>query len=214
MFYRWTINFSSAEPWRHPCLLFFFLLLFRSCPLRRSRLKAVQCPRRIPRSPVRRSPARARTCPATRSRRLRCLPPAQDPWLLPRPRLTSPSTGIPAGLQTRTAALGETQPRSVSASYPTTPPSGMWRKFTSSSVHCQVRGLNTLLCLFRKTLLNHQIQTFIVTPVLSVINFNVYFLLRCSCRLWGDSGRVSHSGDRRTGLAPVEGGPPHEHHEH
>lgn len=50
--------------------------------------------------------------------------------------------------------------------------------------------------------------------VLSVANHNLYFFLCCSRRLSGDSRRVSFSGDWWTGLAPVKGGPPHEHHEH
>lgn len=112
--------------------------LSRSCPPPRSSLRAALYPHRIPRSPARRSPARVRTCPATKNRRLPCQRPAQDPRLLHRHQHRSPSTGIRAGPRTRRAALWEMHLRSVSASYPTTPPSGMWKKFTSSFVHCQV----------------------------------------------------------------------------
>lgn len=120
---------------------------FRSCPRRCSGPRGVPCPRPTPRSPARRSPAPARTSPATRSRRLPCLRPAPGPWPLLRLPLKSPSTGVPAGPRTRRAPRTGTAPRSVSASYPTTPPSGTWRKFMSSSDHCQVRDtrrVNTL----------------------------------------------------------------------
>lgn len=126
------------------------ILLFRSCPPHHSRLRAVLYPHHIPHSPVRRSPARVRTCPATRSRRLPFRQPALGPWPLLRPQHRSPSTGIRAGPRTRRAVLLEMHLHSVSASYPTTPPSGMWKRFTSSFVHCQVRGVNTDPCLFRK----------------------------------------------------------------
>ena len=135
MFYWWAINISLTS--RLPDFI------FRSCPPHRSRLKAVLYPRHIPRSPVRRSPAPVRTCPATRSRRLPCRQPARDLLLLPRPQPRSPSTGIRAGPRTTRAAAGGMHHRSVSASYQTTPPGGMWRRFTSSSVHCQVSGVNT-----------------------------------------------------------------------
>lgn len=125
------------------CLTVF---LCRSCLLR-CRRRAVLYPHHIPHSPVKRSPARARTCPATRNLHLRYQQPAQDPWVLP--QLRSPSTGSQAEPQTRRAALGEMHPHSVSASCPATLPSGTWRKFMSSSVRCQVSGVNRN-SLFRK----------------------------------------------------------------
>lgn len=110
----------------------------RSCPRHRSGLRAVLCRHHTPHSPARRSPAPAQTCPATRSRHLRCLQPALALLRLP---LKSPSTGIPAGPQTRRAVQKGKALCSVNASYPTTPPSGMWRKFMSSFDHCQVRDV-------------------------------------------------------------------------
>lgn len=111
---------------------------FRSCPRRRSGPREGPCPRPTPRSPARRSPAPVRTSPATRSRRLPCLQPAPGRWRRLRLPLKSPSTGIPAGPRTRRAPRTGTALRSANASCPTTPPSGMWRKFMSSSDHCQV----------------------------------------------------------------------------
>lgn len=114
---------------------------FRSCPRRRSGTRGVPCPRHTPRSPARRSPAPAQTSPATRSRRPPCQRQARGPWPLLRLPLRSRSTGIPAGPQTRRDPRTGTAPRWLNASYPTTPPSGTWRKFMSSSDHCQVREI-------------------------------------------------------------------------
>lgn len=116
---------------------------FRSYPPRRSKLRACLHPHPMPRSPARRSPARVRTCPATRSRHLHCQQPALDPWPQVQSRLRFQSTDIRAGPRTRRAALNGMRLHSASASYPMTPPSGMWQKFMSSSDHCQVRGVNT-----------------------------------------------------------------------
>lgn len=118
---------------------------FRNCPCRHSRPRGAPCPPLMPRSPARRNPACVQTCPAVRNHRLPCQQPAQGPWLRLRPRLRSPSTGTPAGPRTRKAALKGTQLCSGSASCPTTPPSGMWRKFMTSSDHCQVRPGHSLL---------------------------------------------------------------------
>ncbi|XP_061793519.1 polyhomeotic-like protein 2b isoform X5 [Nerophis lumbriciformis] len=102
-----------------------------------SRPRAAPCPRHSPRSPARRSPAPARTCPATRGRPLRCRRPARDPRPR-RPRRRSPSSGGPLGpRRSRT-------PRRVSPRSPTTPPGGTWRRCTSSSVHCQVSSAHFL----------------------------------------------------------------------
>lgn len=131
--------------------------LFRSYPPHRCRLRAVLYPHPMPRSPVRRSPARVRTCPATKSHHLPCQQPARDPWPLLRSQLRSPSTGIRAGPRTRRAALKGMHLHSVSASYPTTPPSGMWKKFMSSSDHCQVREVNTGPICSGNTLVKHLI---------------------------------------------------------
>lgn len=113
----------------------------RNCPPRRSGTRGVPCPRHTPRSPARRSPAPARTSPATKSRRPPCRRPARGPWLLLRLPLKSPPTGILAGPRTRRAPRTGTARRSLNASYPTTPPSGTWRRFMSSSDHCQVREI-------------------------------------------------------------------------
>lgn len=111
----------------------------RSCPCHHSELKAALCPPLTPPSPAKRSPACVQTCPVVRSHHLPCRRPAREPRLHLQPHLRSPSTGIPAGPQTRRAPK-ESRLCSDSASYRMTPPSGMWKKFTTSSDHCQVRG--------------------------------------------------------------------------
>lgn len=156
---------------------------------------------RTPHNPVRRSPAHALTCPATKSRPLPCQQQAQDHWPLFQSQPRSLSTGSQAGPQTRRVVLGETRHRSASASYPATPPSGMWEKFTSSSVHCQVRR-------------HKLVQVHSWSMCTSRQETSLTFFLFCPYRLSGNRGGVSLSGDRWTGLAPAEGGPPDEHHEH
>lgn len=187
-----------------------FVLLCRSWPRHHSKLRAVLYPRHIPPSPVRRNPARVQTCRATRSHRLPCQQPALDLWLLLRlqPRSPSLSAVSRVGPRTRRPALGEMEHRSVSALYPTTPPSGMWRRFMSSSVHYQVSRLcseGTIITLYTPMCSVHE-------TCLPVINCSL--CLCCFHRLPGDSRRVSLSGNRWTGLAPVKGGPPDEHYEH
>lgn len=118
---------------------------FRSCPYHHSRPRAVLYPHLMPRSPARRSLACVQTCPAVRNHHLPCRQPAREPWLRLRRHLRSPPTDVRAGPQTRKAALKETRLCSGSASCPVTPPSGMWRKFMTSSDLCQVRRGHSFL---------------------------------------------------------------------
>lgn len=126
------IHFSALTSCVPPCP-------FRNCPCHHSRPKPALCHHLMPRSPARRSLACVQTCPVVRNRHLPCRQPAREPWLRPQPHLRSPSTGIQAGPQTRRAALKGTRLCFANASYQMTPPSGMWRKFMTSSDHCQVR---------------------------------------------------------------------------
>lgn len=178
----------------------------------------------MPHSPARRSPACVQTCPAVRNHRLPCRQPAREPWLRLRRPLRSPSTDIRAGPQTRKAALKETRLCSGSASCLMTPPSGMWRKFMTSSDHCQVRPGRSLLHVTEKNgccwLRNRYIQSVLKARPLFFThksrapNWFTSVSRCCLRRLSRDSGRVSVPGDRRTGLAAVKGGPPDEYHEH
>lgn len=138
--YWWAISFSNAQLWCHA-----YVCLFRSCPCHRSRLRKVLYHHPMPHSPVRRSPAYVQICPAMRSHSLLCRQPAQEHWFLLQLQLRFPSTGIQAGSQTRKAALKERHICLVNAFYPTTLPSGTWKKFMSLSDRCQVRKRNISL---------------------------------------------------------------------
>lgn len=139
-----VIHFVYIQLWRHLCAP----SPFRSCPCHHSRLKVALYHHLMPHSPVKRSLACVPTCPVVRNHRLLCRRPAREPWLHLQPHPRFPSTGTRAGPQTWRAVLKEMRPCSDSASYPTTPPSGMWRKFMTSSDHCQVRWGDTLICYY------------------------------------------------------------------
>lgn len=181
---------------------------FRSGPCLPSRPREALYPPLMPHSPARRSLACVQTCPAVRNHRLPCRQPAREPWLRLRCPLRSPSTDIRAGPQTRKAALKETRLCSGSASCLMTPPSGMWRKFMTSSDHCQVRPGRSLLhvtegklkngcCWLRNRYIQSVLKarSLFFTHKSCAPNWFTSVFRCCLHRLSRDSGRVSVPGD-------------------
>lgn len=154
---------------------------FRSCPYHHSRPRAVLYPHLMPRSPARRSLACVQTCPAVRNHHLPCRQPAREPWLRLRRHLRSPPTDVRAGPQTRKAALKETRLCSGSASCPVTPPSGMWRKFMTSSDLCQVRRGHSFLHVAEWNAPQHKIRCTIFVPPTQQNEEWMLFLLFSRC---------------------------------